>query len=52
MHRELLDSSHRERILQRCKIYVKKGCVWFLENIKERKNVKENNFLMFDCTLI
>ena len=25
------------------------GYVWFLENTKEKKNVKENDFFMFGC---
>ena len=25
--------------------------VWFLENTKEKKNVKENDFFMFGCPM-
>ena len=34
------------------RIDVKKSCVWFSKNIKEKKKVKENNFIMFVCTII
>ena len=28
-----------------------KDCAWFTESTKERKNAKENYFLMFECLM-